>query len=114
MENIHAGNTYQDGPERRGWFVGNFMPEDDLRQSHDVEIKWGQHQAGEAREEWVRGEERSTVLVLVSGIFTIVFPEGEHTLKEQGDYLMWGPGVDHSWRADEDAVTMTVRWTSTK
>lgn len=114
MERIYASNAYQDGPERRGWFVGHFMPEEDMRRSEDVEIKWGQHQAGEAREEWVTGEDRSTVLILVSGKFTIIFPEGEQTLEEQGDYLVWGPGVDHSWRADEDAVTVTVRWTPTE
>lgn len=110
----YSGNAYQDGPERRGWFVGHFMPEGDLRRTEDVEIKWGQHVQGESRGEWVVGEDRNTVLVLVSGKFTVIFRDGERTLESQGDYLMWGPGVDHSWRADEDAVTMTVRWNPTE
>jgi hypothetical protein len=25
---------------------------------------------------------------------------------------MWGAGTDHSWRAEEDSVVITVRWPS--
>lgn len=89
--------------------MGHFILEGDIRHSEDVEIKWGQHQAGEVREEWVTDEDRATVPVLVSGKFTIIFSEGEQTPGKQDDYPAWNPGVDHSWRADEDAVTVTVR-----
>jgi quercetin dioxygenase-like cupin family protein len=33
-------------------------------------------------------------------------------LTRPGDYVVWGPGVDHSWRAEQDAVVLTVRWPS--
>jgi quercetin dioxygenase-like cupin family protein len=33
-------------------------------------------------------------------------------LERQGDYVVWGPGVDHSWRAEEESVVLTVRWPS--
>jgi hypothetical protein len=114
MEQMYFGNAYEDGPDRRGWLVGHFMPDEDIRQTNDVEIKWGQHTKGEARDEWVRNEVRTTALVLISGQFTIVFPEAEQTLTKQGDYLLWGPGVDHTWRADEDTVTLTIRWHPTE
>lgn len=110
MNKIHSGNACEDGPVRNGWLVGHFMPDLDLRKSDDVEIKWGQHAAGETREEWVIDERRMTFLALISGKFTIIFPDEERTLEAQGDYLMWGPGVDHTWHAEEDSVMLTVRW----
>lgn len=33
-------------------------------------------------------------------------------LAEQGDYVVWGKGVDHSWYAEEGSVVLTVRWPS--
>ena len=40
---FHAGNAASDGADRRGWLVGHFLPEGELRKSHDVEVKWGVH-----------------------------------------------------------------------
>jgi quercetin dioxygenase-like cupin family protein len=34
-------------------------------------------------------------------------------LEQEGDYAMWGPGIGHSWHAEEDTVVITVRWPST-
>ena len=34
---------------------------------------------------------------------------GEVLLERQGDYLVWGPGIDHTWRTDEDSTVLTVR-----
>jgi len=37
--------------------LANFIGESlGLRHTDDVELKWGVHKAGEAREEWVKGE----------------------------------------------------------
>ncbi|WP_374005171.1 hypothetical protein [Streptomyces ipomoeae] len=33
-------------------------------------------------------------------------------LERQGDYVVWGRGVDHSWVAEEESVVLTVRWPS--
>ena len=52
MSTWHFGNAGEDSAERRGWFTGHFMPDDDVRRSTDVEVKWGNHQAGEEREAW--------------------------------------------------------------
>jgi hypothetical protein len=27
--------------------------------------------------------------------------------------VMWGAGLDHSWRAEDDSIVITVRWPST-
>jgi quercetin dioxygenase-like cupin family protein len=33
-------------------------------------------------------------------------------LTRPGDYVLWGPGVDHSWLAEQESVVVTVRWPS--
>ena len=106
----HFGNAAVDGSKRRGWVVGAFMDADDVRMSKDVEIKWGVHPAGDRREAWFEDESRTTVLLLVSGRFRIDLSVGAAVLAEQGDYAMWGPGVGHSWRAEEESVVVTIRW----
>jgi hypothetical protein len=54
--------------------------------------------------------------VLVSGEFVVVFretadsPEREVRLREQGDFVVWGPAVEHRWYAVQDSIILTVRW----
>jgi len=109
---IYVGNANKDGAGDGGWILGHFRPEGDLRHSGDVEIKWGVHARGDRRAEWVRGERRTALLVLISGRFRLEFPGRDVVLREQGDYVLWGRGVDHSWYAEEDSVVLTVRWPS--
>lgn len=110
---IQVGNTTLDSAETRGWIVGSFLPkESGLRHSDDVEIKWGVHKKGETRAEWTVGETRTTIGVLVSGKFELEFRDRAISLINSGDYVMWGPGVDHKWRALDDCVLVTIRWPS--
>jgi len=109
MSEIYTGNAEVDGSGARGWIIGSFIPKG-LRHSEAVEIKWGLHKAGEARDEWVTGEQRTTICVLISGTFTIQFRDREVTLGKAGDYVMWGEGIDHKWLTQGDSVVMTVRW----
>jgi hypothetical protein len=113
MSNAHNwrfGNATVDGADRRGWLVGPFIDPGDLRMSKDVEIKWGIHAAGEERNSWHDQEYRTTVILLISGRFRINLSVGSHQLSQQGDYAMWGPGIGHSWHAEEDSVVLTIRW----
>jgi hypothetical protein len=110
---IATGNAFDDGTKHRGWLVGNFIePSDGVANTGDVEIKWGTHSAGEERAEWTTGETRTSLLVLVSGRFLQRLPDRDVELVRQGDYVIWGPGVVHAWKALEDSVVMTVRWPS--
>ncbi len=109
---VYVGNAGRDGALDRGWLLGHFKGEGDPRYSEDVEIKWGVHPAGDKRAEWVTGEERVALLVLISGRFTVELPGRSVPLTTQGDYVVWGRGVDHSWHAEEESVVMTVRWPS--
>ena len=109
---MYVGNAPVDGALNAGWLLGHFHPPGDPRHSDEVEIKWGVHPKGERRAEWVRGEERTAVAVLISGRFRLRFPDREALLAEPGDYVVWGKGVDHSWVAEEESVVLIVRWPS--
>lgn len=112
QDNVYAGNAAVDGGLDSGWLLGHFKEASDLRHSAAVEIKWGVHPKGDERAQWVTGEQRTALLVLISGRFRMEFPDRSVVLAEQGDYVVWGQGVDHSWFAEEESVVMTVRWPS--
>lgn len=109
---VYTGKAAPDAAVDRGWLLGHFKEPGDPRHSEDVEIKWGVHPKGEERARWVRGEFRTALQVLISGRFRLEFPGRSVVLAEQGDYVVWGRGVDHSWYAEEDSVVLTVRWPS--
>lgn len=107
------GNAAEDTKDDRGWLLGHFIdPPDDVRHSHDVEVKWGIHPAGDKRPEWTADDQRTTLLLLVQGEFRIDLTDGSKVLAVQGDYALWGPGIDHSWEALSNSVVITVRWPS--
>ena len=111
--NWYNGNAVEDRREARGWLLGQFIdPSEGVRSSKDVEVKWGIHPAGEKRAGWTADDQRTTLVLLVSGNFRIDLTEGSITLGRQGDYAVWGPGIDHSWEALSDSVVVTVRWPS--
>jgi hypothetical protein len=107
---IYCGNAETDGKDRRGWIVGSFIPEG-IRSQENVEIKYALHSSGESRDDWVTGETRTTVCILLSGKFRINFHDKTTELIKPGDYVMWGAGIDHKWEAIEDSTVLTVRWT---
>ena len=112
-DNWYAGNASTDSKDRRGWLIGHFIEDsDDIRATNDVEIKWGNHSAGEERETWVTDDYRTTVIILVRGRFRLNLGAESILLEKRGDYVMWGAGIDHSWRAEDDSVVVTVRWPS--
>jgi hypothetical protein len=111
-ESVYTGNANVDGALDAGWLLGHFKPAGDIRHSTDLEIKWGVHPPGDRRERWATGEVRTALLVLISGRFRVDLPDREVVLSQQGDYVIWGPGVDHSWYAEEPSVVLTVRWPS--
>jgi len=110
-EQIYVGNAETDASESRGWLLGHFRPADDTRYSNDVEIKWAAHRAGDQRPEWVTGEKRTALILLISGRFLISLPDRTVLLARQGDYVVFR-GVSHSWQAQEDSLVLAVRWPS--
>nr|AXL05448.1 hypothetical protein [uncultured bacterium] len=105
------GNAAEDTRDTRGWLLGGFLdPAEGVRHSKDVEVKWATYRAGTVRPEWTVDDRRTTLVVLVRGTFRVDLTVGSRVLAEQGDYVLWGPGIDHSYEALTDAVVMAVRW----
>ncbi|MFF0062553.1 signal peptidase I [Streptomyces sp. NPDC005279] len=111
-DSVYVGNAGRDAAMDRGWLLGHFKDTGDPRHSEDVEIKWGAHPRGDERAQWVTGEARTALLVLISGQFRVDLPGRSVLLSEQGDYVVWGRDVEHSWYAVEESVVITVRWPS--
>lgn len=108
-----TGNAAVDSTETRGWLVGHFIdPAHGVRSTSDVELKWAHHPRGDQRAEWSSDEQRTTLVILIEGNFRVKLADGAATLAGQGDYVMWGPGIDHTWEALDDSVVLTVRWPS--
>jgi hypothetical protein len=111
--NWYRGNAVEDGHETRGWFLGHFIdPAKGVRSSKDVEVKWGVHPAGEKRREWTADDQRTSLVLMVQGNFRIDLTGSSVALTRQGDYVVWGPGIDHTWEAISDSVVITIRWPS--
>ncbi|MCA9375519.1 MAG: signal peptidase I [Candidatus Doudnabacteria bacterium] len=101
-------NAYQ-------WLIGPFIPEStsDVRHTSDIELKWSEHAAGDARTEWSSDETATTMTLLISGSYDTEFEDGsvfEH--RSLGDYVIWKPGVNHKWTVHEDSLILTIRWPS--
>lgn len=112
MDGVYVGNAGVDGGANSGWLLGHFMPPG-LLHSTDVEVKWGVHPVGDRRAAWATGEIRTALLVLIRGEFHIELRDRTVLLRAPGDYIVWGPGHDHSWYAPvDDTVVLTVRWPS--
>jgi hypothetical protein len=108
----HFGNAGIDGAEHQGWLVGAFLDPGDVRMTSAVELKWGSYRGGERQEAWFEEERRTTLLLLVSGRFHVELPVGNAVLADPGDYAVWGPGMGHAWRAEEDSIVLTISWQS--
>lgn len=111
LSNVVTGNASVEAGKWRGWFIGEFVtPTDDPRSTSDLEVKWGVHRAGDRRSQWAEPSATTTLSILVSDRFWVQFPDGEVLLADQGDYVLWQPGVAHSWWVEADSVILTVRW----
>jgi len=112
---VSIGNAARDG--KNGWFVGHFAPHDfGLIRQESVEIKWAHHPKGDRRPSFGQWPKATTIAILVSGHFItrVRLPDGLHEilLRDPGDYIAFGPGVDHSWEAVEESLVITVRFPS--
>lgn len=131
LQDITTGNAKKDGQEFRFWIVGqieewckaNNVPFDSgrigLRNSGDIEIKWGIYRKDEVRNVWAPRSDKTAMSILIRGDFTFEFREAEDHAKcievrltTQGDYVIWREDVEHTWRMDEDSEILTIRWTT--
>ncbi len=114
---IATGNAEREAlnHDRRGWFVGQFMSsKSSIRKTEGVEVKWGVHKENEERATEGINSEATSLSILINGLFILYFPHLQQTVRLQkvGDYVIWTPGVSHTWKAIKDSVVLTVRWPS--
>jgi hypothetical protein len=112
---VVTGNAAAEDPGRYGWFVGHFVPSPpggDPRATSAVEVKWAVYDGGETRDGWGTNLKATTLAVLVRGRFRLRFPDRDVLLAEEGDYVLWEPGVPHHWTAESAAVVLSLRWPS--
>ncbi|MBF2066767.1 MAG: signal peptidase I [Calothrix sp. C42_A2020_038] len=107
------GNAKQEGASRRGWFIGHFIdPLEDARHTEELEVKWAVHSSGDSRTQWAVNHQATTLSILISGRFRLEFEDRNIVLSDEGDYVLWRPGVSHNWVAESDCTILTVRWPS--
>jgi hypothetical protein len=112
---FYSGNAIVDG--RRGWFIGQFVARElGLRHQRALEIKWGWHPKGEQRARFAYSRVSTTVSLLVSGSFVVRLRIGgktyEMSMSIPGDFIVFGPGVPHSWEALEECLVISIRFPS--
>jgi hypothetical protein len=89
------------------------MPgEDHPLHSSDLEVKWFSHTKGETRPQWSPASEVRTLNILIRGRFVLLFPDHEVLLENEGDFVLFGPGIAHSFRSEAQSLVLTVRWPS--
>jgi hypothetical protein len=114
---FYYGNAAIDQVRGTGWFVGQFVPAElGLRHQTDVELKWGLHEDGGRRSQpWANGN-ATTISVLIRGKLRVEFHVGATpqvvTLEKEGDYIVFGPDVVHSWEATGETLVLSLRFPS--
>jgi hypothetical protein len=108
-----SGNVNEASKDTRGWFLGHFMPgEENPLRTGELELKWYTHAKGETREQWAPGNPVKTLNILIRGHFVLLFPNQEIALEKEGDFVLFGPDMPHSFRSVEESLVLTVRWPS--
>lgn len=111
--NVTTGNAVEAARDTRGWFLGHFVRGGDAAlRTGDLELKWWTHPKGDQRSEWSPPSAVRTLNVLIRGHFVLVFPDREVALRQEGDFVLFGPDVAHSFRSVEESLVLTVRWPS--
>ena len=110
---VISGNVAGASKDTRGWFLGHFMPgQDNPLRTSELELKWYTHASGETRSEWAPGNPEKTLNILMRGRFVLLFPDREIALEKEGDFVLFGPDVPHSFRSEQESLVLTVRWPS--
>jgi hypothetical protein len=108
-----AGNAGEVSKATRGWFLGHFMPgEENPLRTTELEVKWYTHAKGETREQWAPANSVKTLNLLLRGHFVLLFPDQEIALEKEGEFVLFGPGMPHSFRSVEESRVLTIRWPS--
>jgi len=129
LSDIKSGNAKEEGKEFRFWFVGRIeqwcrekkVPFDakkfGIRNTDNIEIKWGMYKKGDVRNVWAARSDRTALSILIRGDCIFRFREEgddgavtEVKLRNEGDYVIWQEKVEHTWEIFRDSEFLTLRW----
>ena len=130
LPNVLTGNAADLDTRGTGWILGfsewTRLPQSDLLHVpkdlplHGLCVKWYLHPAGHVSDAKPVSEGRT--LSLLAGApshFQVDFsldpgfpPEATRVvdLRRTGDFVIWGAGLHHRWRAPGACTIVTVRW----
>jgi hypothetical protein len=114
---FYFGNAAVDQVRDSGWFVGQFVPAElGLRHQTEVEVKWGLHPDGDKRASPWANQNGTTISVLIRGTLRVAFHSDDTrqlvTLAKEGDYVVYGPKIVHSWEAIGETLVLSIRFPS--
>lgn len=130
-EHIEFGNAGRVDTAGTGWFIGfsewttsnglklRHVPTDE--ESKGLCVKWFMHPAGDPSGQAKPLSEGRTMSILVGAQseFRLEFSQSQdfapestvvYTLREPGDFVIWGAGVFHRAFGIQPASILTVRW----
>jgi len=113
-QQVVKGNAHDDGKDTNSWFVGHFVEQEgrSLCRSNQVEVQLRHHVPGNRKQGWAWNKQGHTLVLLIRGRFVVELPSEEIVLEREGDYVIWPPQLNHSWRAEKETLVVTVRWPS--
>jgi hypothetical protein len=111
---IEIGNVNTKANGQRNWIIGHFIESSSPFHSQDFEVKWSKLSKGEAKSQVGSNGIAKTLAILAYGKQQINFPATNDValLANEGDYVFFESGVEHSWEALEDTLLITIRWPS--
>ncbi len=108
---VTYGSAKLDGASHRKWFLGHFIDQKSRRFS-DISFKWSTNPRGATNGEVATNKVGHSISILIQGKMQVEFQGANLTLSRLGDYVLWEPGVPHSWTALENTITLSARWPS--
>lgn len=131
LERGNAWDLHEKGASSN-WIVGEtplipldslrFMEQDNSegtggRKAKNIAVKWFVHKPTDKLKWGIKkptSKGRSMSLLASKGRFELVFWKGSAkytlTLDKPGDFAVWGPGLEHSWRPVKKSTIITFRW----
>jgi len=113
-KDILTGNCEGEKNKHRGWITGHFIDKSSPLHTQDLEIKWGEHKKGEAKENPAANNQSKTLAILIYGQFQFDFPNDKKqiVLNKKGDYVFFNAKINHSWQCLKNSLVLTIRWPS--
>lgn len=95
---------------RRGWIIGAFFDDQDVRHCLDLEVKYGEFRRGEDPNHPAKLSSTTEFTLVLSGSLRAAVGSDELILS-QGDYVLIHPGTPNNTVLEvlEDAVVLTVK-----